>query len=221
MTASEADMWIAQMINSHNASNIGYLIARYGHIVAAMLLIGGVLFHEMVVPLALSDEKEESRLALFARTRWSFRRIVWGCMALIIFSGAVMSYHRVPIYLEQEYSVGNLQSGVPHALPIGLRTGWWWVAHVSTGVMAMIIALYVIAGDRPVANPISWLRLDLVMLLVVVFLGSVTHYVYMVHLERAFNAGAAPARVYYVVPRDVEPSPTTAPTSNGAPAVFP
>ncbi len=200
-------MWIAEAANWNSAANIGYLIARYGHIVAAMLLIGGLMFHEMVVPLALSDEREESRLALFARTRWSFRRIVWGCLALLLLSGSVMSYHRVPVYLQQEYSVGDMQGGFPHALPIGLRTGWWWVAHVSTGVMAMMIALYVIAGDRPIAHPVSWLRLDLVMLLVVVFIGSVTHYVDMVHIQRGIS-GAPPARLYIAAP-EPPAEPTT------------
>lgn len=203
-------MWIAEAANWNTAQNIGYLIARYGHIVAAMLLIGGLMFHEMVVPLALSDEREESRLALFARTRWSFRRIVWGCLALILLSGSVMSYHRVPVYLQQEYSVGDMAGGFPHTLPIGLRTGWWWVAHISTGIMAMMISLYVIAGDRPIAHPVSWLRLDLVMLLVVVFIGSVTHYVDMVHIQRGIS-GAAPARLY-IAP----PEPPAAPTTDHA-----
>lgn len=205
-------MWIAEAANLHGAENLGYLIARYGHIVSAMVLIGGLMFQEMVVPLALSDEREENRLALFARTRWSFRRIVWSCIALSLLSGAVMSYHRVPIYMQQEYSVADMGGGFPHALPIGLRTGWWWVAHVSTGVMAMMIALYVIAGDRPIAHPISWLRLDLVMLLVVVFLGSITHYVDMVHMQRA--AGAQPVRFYIAQP---EP-PAAALTVPAAPA---
>jgi hypothetical protein len=202
-------MWIAEAVGWHSASNIGYLIARYGHIVAAMVLIGGLMFQEMVVPLALSDEREENRLALFARTRWSFRRIVWGCLLLSLLSGAVMSYHRVPVYLQQEYSAGEIEGGFAHALPIGLRTGWWWVAHVSTGVMAMMIALYVIAGDRPIAHPISWLRLDLVMLLVVVFLGSVTHYVDMVHIQRALGGTTPPVRYYIAMPERPAAAPTT------------
>ena len=192
-------MWIAEVVNWNGSENIGYLIARYGHIVAAMLLIGGLMFHEMVVPMALSDEREESRLALFARTRWSFRRIVWGCLLLLLLSGLVMSYHRLPIYLQQEYSAGDMTSASAQVPPIGLRTGWWWVSHVSTGVMAMMIAIHVIAGDRPIAHPISWLRLDLVMLLVVVFLGSVTHYVDMVHLQHALG-GAMPAGRSYMAP---------------------
>ena len=205
-------MWIAEAVNWNSAANIGYLVARYGHIVAAMLLIGGLMFHEMVVPLALSDEREESRLALFARTRWSFRRIVWGCLLLLLLSGSVMSYHRVPIYLQQEYSAGDMTGVSAQVLPVGLRTGWWWVSHVSTGVMAMMIALYVIAGDRPIAHPISWLRLDLVMLLVVVFLGSVTHYVDMVHSQRALG-GAAPAGRSYVAPTEPPAPALQAPTT--------
>ena len=203
-------MWIAEAVNGNSTANIGYLIARYGHIVAAMLLIGGLMFHEMVVPLALSDEREENRLALFARTRWSFRRIVWGCLLLLLFSGSVISFYRVPIYLQQEYSAaGDADGGLLQALPIGLRTGWWWVAHVSTGVMAMMIALYVIAGDRPIAHPIRWLRLDLVMLLVVVFLGSVTHYVDMVHVQRTLNGVAPPLRYYLAPPERPAIAPAT------------
>lgn len=194
-------MWLAEISSGRALLNVTYLLARYGHIVAAMLLIGGLLFHEMVVPLALLDEREESRLAIFARARWSFRRIAWGCVVLLLLSGIVISHQRVPVYMEQEYG-----SSMQHA-GMGLRTGWWWVAHICTGSMAMIIALYVIAGNRPVAHPISWLRLDLVLMLVVVFLGSMMHYVDRVHLERT-AAQRWPTMRPYVMPAEPAMPPT-------------
>ena len=42
-----------------------------------MLLVGGFLFYEMVVPMAIADLKEEAQIAVFARARWVFRWIIW------------------------------------------------------------------------------------------------------------------------------------------------
>lgn len=194
-------------------ANIGYLIARYGHVVASMLLIGGLLFHEMVVPLALADEKEESQRAIFARARWSFQRIGWGCIILILLSGAVMSSARLPSYLHQEYFGGETLTGiVGRPLPMGLRTGWWWVAHTSAGVMALVIAIYVLSSTRPLAHPITWLRLDLMVLLVVVFLGSVTHYVDLLHLTHTSRLERQGYPIESVMSSRIAPAPAaTAP----------
>jgi hypothetical protein len=199
-------MSLFEVLSLAGVAKIGYVLARYGHVVASMLLIGGLLFHEMVVPHALSDEKEETQRALFARTRWAFHRIGWSCLVLILLSGIVMSTARLPSYLRQEYFSSENFSGVAGLqLPIGLRTGWWWVAHTSAGVIAMLIAVSVLSSSRPLAHPIPWLRLDLIVLLVVVFLGSVTHYVNLLHLEQAQAPRTREALHRYAAPERATP----------------
>ena len=49
------------------ALNLLFLLSRYLHIVATTILVGGVLFHELIVPVAIADLKEEQKLAVFAR----------------------------------------------------------------------------------------------------------------------------------------------------------
>src|ERR1700761_2694771 len=70
-------------------TNLFALMARYLHIVCATLLVGGTLFYEMVVPVAIADLRPEMQLAIFGRARWVFRQIVWWSAALIIISGIV------------------------------------------------------------------------------------------------------------------------------------
>ncbi len=48
-------------------SNLLYLISRYVHIVCTTLLVGGTLFYEMVVPVAIGELKSEQQLLVFGR----------------------------------------------------------------------------------------------------------------------------------------------------------
>ena len=64
--------------------NVAYLLARYLHLIATTLLVGGTLFYVIVVPGAIAELKDESRLAVFARARWMFRWIVFGSIFTLI-----------------------------------------------------------------------------------------------------------------------------------------
>ncbi len=76
--SSAFDVWL----------NVLHLVCRYLHIIGGMLLVGGILFYEMVVPIAISDLKEEVQIAVFARARWVFRWIVWTGAAILLLTGA-------------------------------------------------------------------------------------------------------------------------------------
>ena len=166
--------------------NVLYLLCRYAHLVSAMLLVGGFLFYEMVMPTAIADLKEPAQLAVFARARWVFRWITWGSVVVIILTGAYMTIWQMSTYIESEF-ISYSGDYVREPIPWALRTGWWWAAHVLTGCFAMMVALHLVSGARPSSHPVSWLRLDLMLLLIVVFVATVTRQVDQIHHQRALN----------------------------------
>lgn len=145
-----------------------FTINRWLHVVATALLLGGALFLKFVVPRAISDLKEEQQLAVFGRARWVFRRIVWLCTAVLLFSGC-LSFLRVwPIYRQQLAATG---SSWLTSLP-------WGAAHVALGLLAFGVLLWVTRGRKLVQRPVGWLGVTLVVLLVAVFVASAAR-----HLE--------------------------------------
>lgn len=142
------------------------MLCRYLHLVCTTLLVGGTLFYEMVVPIAISELRPESQLVVFGRARWVFRGIVWGCVALLIVSGLLIT---------QQYWLNYTTHGPVDAPPY--RPGWWWAAHVTSGSISIIIALALTIGAAPPDRPLTWMRFNLMLLLVVMFIGTATRHV--------------------------------------------
>jgi hypothetical protein len=153
-----------------------FLLARYVHILCATVLVGGTLFYEMIVPPAIDELKVEQQLLIFARARWLFKWVVWLSAALIVLSGFVSTYahwreyNRDRVY---EIQVAN-QPTEPMELAPMARPGWWWAAHASCGLLAVVISLSLTIGKVPPSQPIRWMRLNLVILMLVMFLATVT-----------------------------------------------
>ena len=167
---------------SDTVYNILILINRYLHICCTTLLVGGTLFYEMVVPVAIDELKPEQQLSVFARARWLFRWIVWGSAIVLLITGGISSYRNMGYYLQGEELVPRVPFAPPpadHELPHSawLKAGWWWAAHASTGILTVLIALYLTISRRPPVHPIGWMRINLVILLIVIFLGSATRHV--------------------------------------------
>ena len=162
------------------------LISRYLHIACTAVLVGGTLFYEMVVPAAIDELKTEQQLDVFGRARWVFKRIVWISAILLVLSGAISTRRHWAAY--QAEPIPTYSPPIPTApddevMPSVLRRpGWWWAAHASTGALAVLIALYLTTVPRPPDHPIGWMRLNLVILLIVIFFASATRHV------RLFNA---------------------------------
>jgi hypothetical protein len=160
--------------------NIIFLVSRYLHIVCSTLIVGGTLFFEMVVPIAIADLKPEQQLAIFARARWVFRQIVWSSAAVLLISGGITTARQWKFYSHAEGPVigvtaeGVMQTANPSPMQ---RSDWWWIAHVSTGCMAVFIALSLTIGSSPPTYPVQWMRLNLIILMIVIFLGSTTRHV--------------------------------------------
>lgn len=198
---------------------VGYLIARYLHIVCTALLVGGTLFYEMVVPVAVEDMPEGQQLAVMGRSRWVFRWIVWLSGLLLLGSGVATTVRHWSTYTESPseeppLTVIDTPSVPPTTAPaatdggsgaaagsaaatqpvkatkLKLRSGWWFVAHASTGFIAVLIAVGLTLGGTPPARPVQWMRLNLVILLIVIFLGTVAREVRLAVSERQ-QAGAA------------------------------
>jgi hypothetical protein len=173
-------------------SDIVYPLSRWLHIVCTTLIVGGTLFFELVLPIAIEDLKREQQLYVFARARLVFKWVVWiGVGGLLLSGGAALYRMWSPQQLET----------------IASR---WAFAHVALGAIGMIVGLMLTSGRRPPENPVKWMRLNLVILLVAIFLGSATRHFQIslterrVHDSRSINWG----------PFDPETRPTTGPTTN-------
>ena len=155
-----------------------FILNRYVHIVCTTVIVGGTLFYELIVPVAIGELKHEQQLSVFGRARWSFKTIMWSCALLLIVSGVVST-----IRLWHEYTAG--ETIAQHAATGIHRPGWWWVAHVSTGLIALVVAVSLMTVRRPPDYPLYWMRVSLTILLVVIFLGTVARHMRMWNREAA------------------------------------
>jgi len=173
--------------------NFLFLVGRYIHIVCTALLVGGTLFYEMVVPVAIGELKNEQQLLVFGRARWMFRSIVWVSGILLIASGVLSTIENWKSYRLAPYAITAVVTPTqpPRAPALdrslttqpsvdlsltnpAMRPDWWWVAHASTGTIAVMIALSLTWGASPPARPVQWMRINLTILLVVIFLATAT-----------------------------------------------
>jgi hypothetical protein len=182
--------------------NFLFLIGRYIHIVCTALLVGGTLFYEMVVPVAIGELKSEQQLLVFGRARWMFRSIVWVSAFLLIISGVVSTIANWNSYRLSGVPAASVVTPTtsptaPRLDPVAvmmpsdlslsnpaMRPDWWWVAHASTGTIAVMIALSLTYGATPPARPVQWMRVNLTILLVVIFLATATRQVRQFREER-------------------------------------
>jgi len=188
---------------SHFWSNLFFLLSRYLHIVCTTLLVGGTLFYEMVVPIAIDDLKAPQQLLVFGRARWVFRWIVWLSAGVLVVTGVVSAYRHATIYDTDGAAVVSQATGHPEPPSVrsrlAMRSGWWMAAHAGAGLIAVIVALFLTMGRRPPEHPVRWMRMNLVILLVVIFLGSATRHVRLLITENAAKIGmkqlqSAPSR---------------------------
>jgi len=167
--------------------DILFILNRYVHIVCTTVIVGGTLFCEWIVPLAIDDLKREQQLSVFGRARWSFRAIVWTCAVLLVVSGFVSSARRWSDYTGAERITYRVPVNAPEPLRSMAsdlrRPGWWWAAHVSTGLVALCVAVSLMTVRKPPANPLYWMRLSLIILLVVMFLATTSRHMRLSNYE--------------------------------------
>jgi hypothetical protein len=169
--------------------NFVYLVNRYLHIVATALLIGGTLFYELVVPVALDEMRDEQKLWIFARARWAFRWIVWSCVTVLVITGVLSTYRNW-----EGYSGEEAQRALANAYPVleigPVRlagAGLWWLGHALTALLGVVIAMALVRGNTPPRYPLIGMRISLLVLLVAVFLASTTRHIRVRLFETYFH----------------------------------
>ena len=140
--------------------DIVYPINRWLHLVCTTLILGGTLFFELVLPAAIEDLKREQQLYVFARARWVFRWVVWIGVVGLLLSGVLSLWQQWDIYHTGQF----------------IYVWRWAIAHIVMGMVAMLIALLLTVGNRPPENPVLWMRLNVVILITVIFLASATRH---------------------------------------------
>jgi len=143
-------------------------LSRWLHVVCTALLVGGTLFYEFVLPRAIEDLREEVQLSVLGRVRWVFRRVVVLSVALLLVTGCVGAWRLVPLYRSEAFRV------VPP----------WVVAHIALGVVAMAVALIVMNRTRAPRHPLTWMRVNFVVMLIALFVAAVAR-----HLRVAIQDG--------------------------------
>jgi hypothetical protein len=163
-----------------------YILNRYVHIVCTTLIVGGTLFYELIVPVAIGELKHEQQLAVFGRARWSFKSVMWTCAVLMIISGAVSSFRLWEEYREGERMARLTSQSAGGSVAADIhRPGWWWAGHVSTGLVALLLVVSLMSVRRPPDYPLHWMRLCLTVLLVVIFFATVARHMRMSTREGA------------------------------------
>jgi uncharacterized membrane protein len=157
--------------------DIIFPLGRWVHIVSTTLIVGGTLFFELVLPIAIEDLKREQQFFVFARARLVFRWVVWIAVWGLLLSGSLSLFRMWAVYPPQER----------------LAVARWALAHAAVGAVGMIVALLLIMGGRPPENPVRWMRLNLMILLVAIFVGSATRHFQLSMHEREPARGKNPA----------------------------
>jgi hypothetical protein len=159
-------------------TSVGNVLCRYLHVVATALIVGGTLFYIWVVPFAIGELKEESQRIVFARARLVFRWIVFTSALLLLVSGAVVMGRSMWIYRGGQIPLFREMARIsyPQAPPtealdhptIFERTTFWFVLHLAGAGLCLIIAIALVRGGRPPPSPLSWMRVNFVLLLVTI-----------------------------------------------------
>jgi hypothetical protein len=186
--------------------DIVYPVGRWLHLVCSTLIVGGTLFFELVLPIALEDLKREQQLYVFARARLVFRWVVWISVIGLLLTGGLSVYRQWYSTYANEYVFR------------------WAVAHVLIGSVALAIPLLLTLGRQPPENPIRWMRLNLVILLVSIFIGSATRHFQLAFRERRPDDAnlKTPDRVPWGTPTpDAQPATAPATAPGTQPATLP
>jgi hypothetical protein len=137
-----------------------------------------------VVPVAIDELRDGQRLSVFARARWMFRSVVWISALLLLVTGGVSVHRNTYAYFGDEVKLirGEATTAASEAAIRRVRLshpGWWAAAHSAAGLVSIFIALMLVSGPKPPVSSraILWMRLNLLILLVVIFLASTTHFV--------------------------------------------
>lgn len=135
--------------------------SRWVHVMSAVLVIGGLFFMRVILPLGLAQADAGSREAAFLRCRRVFKMLVHTCILLLLLSGAFNTWRAWGDY--------RLNRPLMHGL---------WGPHLFLALTAMVIALLLLAGKTPPKWHKKGATINLVLLFLAVAVASTLKYVH-------------------------------------------
>jgi hypothetical protein len=157
--------------------NLFFLASRCLHIIATALIVGGTLFYELVVPIAIGELKTEVQMVLFARMRWIFRSVVYLSAATLVLTGLVSVYRNWNV-MNGDYIRFMVAAAGDQRMYELIRASifnwprFWFITHIASGVISLVIAIALVSGGKPPERPLQWMRINLFVLIIAIFLAS-------------------------------------------------
>jgi uncharacterized membrane protein len=132
------------------------VLMRYLHIVSAVLAVGGAFFLLVLLPkgLALIDDPAR-REDVLLRVRRAFKMVVHPSILGLLVSGVYNTLRNWDTY--------KLNKPLNHG---------FWGPHLILGLVVMGISLWLLAGKGLRANHRTWLKVNVVLMLVTILLAS-------------------------------------------------
>src|SRR6476661_1157144 len=109
------------------------VLSRWLHVISAALVIGGLFFIRVILPMGLAQADPASREAVFLRCRRAYKMTVHPCILFFILTGAFNSY----LAFTGDY---KLNPKLMHGL---------WGPHALFGLIAIVISIILLAGKQP------------------------------------------------------------------------
>ena len=69
----------------------------------------------------------------------------------------------------------------------------WFIAHLAAGALSLVISVALVSGGKPPERPLQWMRLNLFLLMIAIFLGSASRGARQNLFDPVLNNATAPA----------------------------
>lgn len=136
------------------------VLSRWLHVISAALVIGGLFFIRVILPLGLAQADPASREAVFLRCRRAYKMTVHPCILFLLLTGAFNTWRAWPDY--------KLNTKLMHGL---------WGPHLFLGLTAIVISLVALAPKQPPKWHKTAAAANLVILFLAVALASTLKFV--------------------------------------------
>ena len=117
------------------------------------------------------------QLVLFARMRWIFRSVVYICTATLLLTGSISVYRNWDV-LSGEFirflAINTSEQEMFHLVGASVFNWprFWLIAHLISGLLSLVFSVVLVSGGKPPSRPVQWLRLNLFVMLIAIFLAS-------------------------------------------------
>jgi putative copper export protein len=134
------------------------ILARFLHITAAAVAVGGAFFLLIVVPRGLALVDESRREEVLLKIRRGFKMLVHPAILFLILSGV---YNTIKLWPAKE------EMGRYHR---------FWGPHLVLGLIVFGISLWLLAGKGLRTNHRTWLKVNVVLMMLTLLAGAATRW---------------------------------------------